>query len=143
MALPTKKPHSRRKPGSIYPATEPLKHGSRLSPGMRFFLRCCSRTERGPFAPASRREKPQNFCRALHRELEAVIGGDNFDLVAVAADLLVADRLAGHPFDLGVVIGGLVVKQHLPPDLGQLRQLDADDVAGVSPILLGISKACV
>src|SRR5216683_1456146 len=32
-----KNPHSRRKPGSTYQATEPLKGGSRLSPGMRFF----------------------------------------------------------------------------------------------------------
>src|SRR6266478_216683 len=81
-----------------------------MDPGFRRecgFLKCCSGTERGPFAPASRRDKPQNFCRALHSELEAVIGGDNFDLVAVAADLLVADRLAGHPFDLGVVVAGL------------------------------------
>src|SRR6266851_3493067 len=37
MALPTENPHSRRKPGSTYPATEPLKSGSRLSPGMRIF----------------------------------------------------------------------------------------------------------
>ncbi len=37
MALATENPHSRRKPGSTYPATEPLKNGSRLSPGMRIF----------------------------------------------------------------------------------------------------------
>src|SRR6266702_8346762 len=35
MALPTENPHSRRKPGSTYPAAERLKNGSRLSPGMR------------------------------------------------------------------------------------------------------------
>src|SRR2546421_442650 len=38
MALPTGIPHSRRKPGSIHPATEPLRSGSRLSPGMRVFF---------------------------------------------------------------------------------------------------------
>src|SRR5712691_8629057 len=38
MALPPEDPHSRRKPGSIYSATEPLTSGSRLSPEMRIFF---------------------------------------------------------------------------------------------------------
>src|SRR5438552_13497757 len=75
------------------------------------------------------------FCRASHGELEAIVGGDDFDLVAVAADFLVADRLAEHLLDPGVVTGGLVVKQHKPPDPRQLRQFDGDDIAGVSPVL--------
>src|SRR6266699_2235219 len=53
MVLPTEKPHSRRKPGSTYPATEPLKNGSRLSPGMRFFL--ASEQCAPPFGGATQR----------------------------------------------------------------------------------------
>src|SRR5712692_8470810 len=58
-----KNPHSRRKPESTYQATEPLKGGPRLSPGMRFFWNNVSGTERAPFGGATERGMPHVLCR--------------------------------------------------------------------------------
>src|SRR6266568_1254759 len=63
MALPTENPHSRRKPGSTYPATEPLKSGSRLSPGMRSFWNHIP--QRRLNAPSHRNNNLRVLCEIL------------------------------------------------------------------------------
>src|SRR6266436_6603059 len=75
MALPTENPHSRRKPGSTYPATEPLKSGSRLSPGMRVFRKMFLRgraTQRG-MTKVRRRRNALRFS-ALRRRAGQNVG---------------------------------------------------------------------
>src|ERR1700730_18257168 len=71
----------------------------------------------------------------LKCEFEAIISGNYFHFVPVAADFLQTDVFAEHRFDHAVVISRLVMKHDEPLDRGLLCQLDRNDIARVPPIL--------
>src|SRR6266567_7892917 len=77
MALPTENPHSRRKPGSIYSATEPLTSGSRLSPEMRIFFGIMFQN-----VPHSRNDSATSSsgpcCDQLHEVIHHIAAFDEF-----------------------------------------------------------------
>src|ERR1700751_3097842 len=74
--------------------------------------------------------------RASDRQFEAVIGRDYLDLVAAAADPLVSHGIGEDDLDHPVVQDRFMMKQREPLDLCRLCQLNCDNIARMTPILL-------
>src|SRR6516162_6249287 len=69
-------------------------------------------------------------------QLEAVKGGEHFDLGAAPADRLEPHRIGEDDLEHPVVEDRIVMEQCEAFDLCCLRQLDRNNVAGVAPMLL-------
>ena len=71
---------------------------------------------------------------ALKRDFQPVVGGGDAQRSFGARDLLEALRVGEHLGDRAVVAGGLVVEQAQVRGARELAQLDADDVARMTPV---------
>src|SRR5205085_5212900 len=89
------------------------------------------KARRSPTASVARRARRHRS----KNNVEAVVGGGDFETRVAPRDLLEAPCVAEHAGDLLVVGERIVMEQAEMLHVRHLAELDADDVAGMPPVL--------